>query len=1024
MLRIKTAVFILVASFISSLLYAQQYSLLSYSVSSGLAQSQVYAMCEDSRGTIWLGTQGGGISKFDGISFVNVTSQDGLVNDYIGVIKEDRKGNVWIGTDGGVSRFNGQEYSAFTADCCLQNDEVHDLIEDSKGRIWVGTEDGVDILVNQGPEEEWIHWHKNTGLLHPKVFRILEDKQGNIWLGTNGGIYLLPAAQSDQLTSPTLQRFTRENGLTHYWVGSLLEDRRDRIWIGTYGGGLSVFDPTTHSLSDQLPFTNLNSNDGLPNNYIMDILEDSGGNIWFGTTGGGACRYDGKSFSYFTESAGLLSNSVHELMEDSWGNVWLGTAGGGVSKFSGDPFLHFTQKNGLPGNRVYAVVQDTLEHLWFGTSAGGITRFDGVDFTNFRSEQGFTNTVTKAMIRDAYGNLWFGTEGDGLYGYDGNRFYHFDLQDGLSSRYVKAIMEDQYGNLWLATAGGGINKLDKKTFRFSTISTGQGLSSERTLDILEDQSGAIWVATEDGVNRIENEKVEVYDRDNGLCSQFVRSLAQDTRGGMWFGTSEGLSKATQDEKGYSFSCLTKDDGLSSNNIYLTVFDVQGNLWVGNEKGVDKISFNPEGNIKEIRQFGASEGFTGIETCQRAGYNDKEGNIWFGTINGLTMHAPQENSLNERPPKTHLTSVTLFYEKIDSTPYAESTSSWYRLPLGLDLPHRQNHLSFEFIGINHKNPEKVTYSWRLHPYEETWTPTSRKTEATYSNLKPGEYTFYVKAFNEDGITNDHPQEFSFVIRPPLWQKLWFQIIVVAFFGLLIGLIFQWRIGQIKKKNERARKKAEMERNMIQLEQKALRLQMNPHFIFNALNSIKGCMAMDDTAAAKKYLVKFARLMRLILDNSRTTYISIETEVQTLALYLDIEKLSKSDTFQFEIEVDPELDREGMGIPPMLVQPFVENAILHGIAPIPDGKITVNFVAEKDQIKCVVEDDGVGREKAAELQSSLGKEHTSTATTVTEERLALLEPGEESNYRVNIIDLKDDTGEPTGTRVELFMPFVEL
>ena len=389
-----------------------------------------------------------------------------------------------------------------------------------------------------------------------------------------------------------------------------------------------------------------------------------------------------------------------------------------------------------------------------------------------------------------------------------------------------------------------------------------------------------------------------------------------------------------------------------------------------------------------------------------------------------MHAPQENAINTQPPKTHITSVRLFYEQIDSTPFADSTSAWYLLPLGLDLPHRQNHLSFEFIGINHKNPEKVKYSWRLEPYEENWTPLTRKTEATYSNLKPGAYTFFVKACNEDGICNEKPQAFPFIIRPPYWQKLWFQILVVGLVALLIGFIFQWRIGQIKKKNEAARKKAEMDRNMIELEQKALRLQMNPHFIFNALNSIKGCMAMDDTAAARKYLVKFARLMRLILDNSRTPYISIETEVQTLALYLEIEKLSKSDGFEFEIEVDPELDKEGMGIPPMLVQPFVENAILHGVAPIRDGKIKVSFLPEEGQIKCVVEDNGVGREKAAELQSSLGKEHKSTATTVTEERLALLEPGKGTDYRIHFEDLKDETGEPTGTRVELYMPFVEL
>lgn len=1022
MLSRKTILLFLVACSWTVFLPAQQYFLRSYSVSSGLAQSQVYAMCEDSRGVLWFGTQGGGISKFDGISFVTLSSQDGLVNDYIGVIREDRQGNLWIGTDGGISKYNGQQFTTYTRENGLQNNEVHDILQDRAGRFWFATDNGVDILTANGKEPQWVHWNKPEGLLHPTVFSLLEDKQGNIWLGTNGGIYLLPATRIDQLESPELQRFTKENGLAHYWVGALAEDRNERVWIGTYGGGVSVFDPTTHSLTDEFPFKNLTQENGLPNNNITTIAEDRDGNIWLGTIKGGAVRFDGQHFSRFTESSGLLSNSVHHIMEDSWGNVWLGTAGGGVSKFSGDPFRHFTQKTGLPGNRVYAVVQDTLGHLWFGTSAGGVTRFDGLEFTNFRQGEGFTDAVSKAMIRDAKGHLWFGTEGDGMYRFDGVNFTHFDLEQGLSNRFVKAITEDQYGNLWLATAGGGINKYDGTTF--TVYRTREGLSNNRTLDIVEDPEGAIWIATENGLSRFSKGKFENFFRADGVCAQTIRSLALDEKGNLWLGTSEGLNKVTREEGEITFTCISKEDGLSSNNIYLTRFDVLGNLWVGNEKGVDKISFNPEGNIKEIRQFGAAEGFSGIETCQRAAYNDEEGNIWFGTINGLTMHTPAENTVNEQPPKTHVTSVRLFYEKIDSTPYADSTSAWYALPQGLVLPHRQNHLSFEFIGINHKNPEKVTYTWRLHPYEETWRPAVAKTEATYSNLEPGEYTFYVKAFNEDGISNDTPQEFSFVIRPPVWQKLWFRIVAILVVVILMYLIFQWRINQIKKKNEAARKKAEMDRNLIELEQKALRLQMNPHFIFNALNSIKGCMAMDDTAAARKYLVKFARLMRLILDNSRTPYISIETEVQTLALYLEIEKLSKSDSFVFEIGVDPEVDREGMGIPPMLVQPFVENAILHGVASLENGLIQVNFKKEGDLLRCVIEDNGVGRERAAELQVSLGKEHKSTATTVTEERLALLESGTETHYRVNIIDLKDDTGEPTGTRVELTMPFVDL
>ena len=997
-----------------SFLPAQQFSLQTYSVEAGLAQSQVYSMLEDSRGNLWFGTRGGGISRFDGISFHNYSVQNGLANNFIRSIIEDSKGNLWVATDAGVSIYDGERFSLFEP---MSNHAVHSILQLSENEFWFGTDFGIEILSPNGSKKQSLT--EAEGLVNATVYTLNQDSQGNIWAGTKRGLSIC-FPETDSATGYLIRNYTYPNGLTGNQISSVTESKTGKIWVTSYGGGAYFFDPSKFKLEERRPFRRLQGS-GFDESIVFCSTEDQEGNVWLGTLKSGACRFDGEFYTWFTEEEGMFSNHVRSILEDSWGNIWIGTSGGGVSKFSGDQFVHFTTRHGLPKNRVYTVVEDTLGNIWMGTSGGGVNRYDGEQFDHFKAEDGFTDRVVKCSFKDDQGNLWFGTEGAGAFKFDGTYFTQYLSENGLCNNWVKDIIQDRNCNIWFASAGGGVCRLDSGGF--TNFRRADGLASDRTSVLIEDQQENIWVGTVGGgLTRISNDStLQSWADETGVCSPSIRSFSMDESGILWMGTSNGLTRFDPSQAKIQFTCITTADGLASNNIYLTVFDEASNLWVGSEKGVDQIEFNVEGNIRQIRHFGYMEGFTGIETCQRAARKDSRGNIWFGTINGLTRHNPVEHLGNSRPPNTHITLVRLFYERLDATQYADSLTNWYGLPINLKLPYNQNHLGFEYIGINHKNPEKVRYKWMLEGYETAFSPPSTRREFSYSNLEPGSYTFKVMASNEDGVWNTEPATFSFTISPPVWGTWWFRIIT-AVLTLLIGIIwYRWRIRRLQHKNDEKNRQIQMEKNIIELEQKALRLQMNPHFIFNALNSIKGCIAMNDTALARRHLVNFARLMRLTLDNSRESWIALDKEAKTLELYLELEKLSKNDKFDYAIVIDPKINAESDTIPPMLVQPFVENAVIHGISSLPSGgMITIEFKHRENHVVCCVTDNGIGREKAALKNKSRDKFHKSTGIAVTKERLKIMEEASGPTFTVTFFDLKESIDGQTGTRVEITLP----
>lgn len=255
---------------------------------------------------------------------------------------------------------------------------------------------------------------------------------------------------------------------------------------------------------------------------------------------------------------------------------------------------------------------------------------------------------------------------------------------------------------------------------------------------------------------------------------------------------------------------------------------------------------------------------------------------------------------------------------------DSVSKWYGVPKNLSLAHDNNYFTIQFLGITLQSPNKVRYQYKLEGLDENWSALTNRSEATYGHVPHGEYIFKVKAMNGDGYWSNE-LSYSLTIRPPWWRTWWAYALFALVLTGVIYAIYRYNINRIRIQHE-----VELEKHKTaQLEMQALRAQMNPHFIFNSLNSINMFILENDKQRAAEYLTKFSRLMRLILENSQEPFIPIEKELEALELYLQLESLRFEERFKYKISVENDMDVTAVKVPPLIIQPFAENAIWHGL-----------------------------------------------------------------------------------------------
>jgi len=758
----------------AQLSFAQLYNFKRYSIEEELPRSGVYSLCEDSKGFIWISTEGGGVSVFDGETFRTYTTENGLAYNIVRVSFEDEQGFMWFGTQGkGASRFNGQEFITYDSSMGLPHDDIRAISQDNRGNIWLGTFGGGACRLTPDKEKPGEYsidtFTTQEGIAHNRIRTIIKDSKGRMWFGTDGGATVFNGV--------SFQSYSSNEGLPHNRILTLFEDGVKNLWLGTQEGAVRF---------DGQRFRVYTVHDGLIHNRVRAVAQDQHGNIWLGTKAG-VSRFDGNSFVSFTEQQGLSNNRIRSILLDSLGNLWFGTFFGGINKYSGDDFVHYTENEGLLNNQVISILSDNEGSIWLGTFEG-INRLDLIgdtlqNITDITEQNGLINSIVRCIFQDENGSFWFGTEG-GLSIYDRKRFINITSENGLPGNDIRQIIQHSPDSYWIGTNNGlariTIRSLRPLDYSIKTFTQTDGLAGNIVTALYKDFRDNLWIGFEDDGISVYNGTDFINPPASLPTMQRICGIIGNNLGEIWIATEgHGVFNYAPSDQKIDLAALqqhTMEHGLTSNNIYQLIFDNEGNLWAGTEKGINRI----EPDFAAIKHFGREEGFIGIETNENAVCLDKLGRIWFGTIKGVTCYNPLSSSINKTEPYTHLTEVQIFSggNSLDPQQYATGYSDRFSLPQNLKLPYRINNIAFDFIGISMKIPSKVRYSWKLEGFDLDWSSPVTKHYASYTNLPPGTYTFMVKASNDDGIWNQVPSSLSFHISPPFWKTLWFILMTIA------------------------------------------------------------------------------------------------------------------------------------------------------------------------------------------------------------------------------------------------------
>ncbi|MGB3608032.1 ligand-binding sensor domain-containing protein [Psychroserpens sp.] len=983
-------------------LSAQNRQLRAFTLEDGLPQSQVYAMTQDAKGYLWLGTQGGGLARFDGNTFDVYNDRNGLPSNYINALTSI--GNtIYIGAKNGLSIKNKSKFSFIKTPEIIAFAQIDET-------VFILTVDGAFRVVDNVSVEK-IEIHPDIDSVQVNDLIYFNEVY---WLASQNGLWRFEGV----LANPgKIMRLSR--GDFKALVGF-----NSKIFASTFNDGTLVFKPNNFN-------ENILIREPLRINSSTIINENE---LWIATDNSGVSVIDTETNSeLFTldVSNGLSVPNVRQVLRDRQQNIWMATSGGGLYKYFQNNFKHFNTETGLNGNRIYAVhtVNNTV---WISNSEAGLMRIDNFGIHDVDIPQAFSEVKIKTITSDKAGNIWAGSDGRGLL-FRGKITTDSIVTDSLQKSkriipktvevtkvlntesgfpfdWIRAVHVDHH-DIYAATYSSGIVKFryDAKQDSVAVVKifdTDDGIQDLYIKTMASDSNGKLWYATQNGhLGYLDNDTIvhlgTVLNQDipiNNILFKENKLFLGTAGEGIWWSSAPDFN---------NFKSLKGVKESTSKNIYQLIFDNEGYLWVGTERGVDKLELDKDTTIKDAFFFGRNDGFLGIETCLNAVDKDDNGHLWFGALYGLTEYQPSGLNKNSQMPIIYLEDVKVAFKSIDTINVSRRTNS----DKVLRLNPEQRQISFSFKTVDLDHPNDVEYRYKLN--DNAWSPWSTIATQDYSELNYGRHDFMAQSRNHRWLVSE-PLQFSFFIESPLYMRAWFQWAVIGLVLLVIVIIAYQYIQRIKSKNLQDKERLELENHLLTLEQKALRLQMNPHFIFNVLNGIKA-MAPTNPEKMNDTVNSFAILLRETLVNSRKDTIGLDQEIKTLRQYIEVERLMAAQPFDHDIKVETHLDPEEILIPPMLIQPFVENAIRHGILIGPrQGMLTIKFSTMGDELFISIIDNGIGIYRSQQQKPKT--DHQSMALKVTTERLESIS-GKNS---LQIEELKDMDGNIVGTSINFKVP----
>ncbi|TZF86280.1 response regulator (plasmid) [Pedobacter sp. BS3] len=787
----------------------------------GLSQSPIGALFQDKKGFIWVGNREG-LSRYDGYEFITYKHREGdansLSHNLVRAIYQDSKGIFWIGTSNGLNRFNPST-EKFTYLDISDKQPVVALLEDKRQHLWIASYRGLKQINLNKNRNEAINWSGNEDILKSgRIRALLLDKRGKIWVGLESGVKCIDPVNGKLLTLPDAMK--NNATLLNAKIAAIHEDKAGDLWFASEDKGLFWYQSAANQCHNFRH--SINTANSIPSDVIKDLLVYDEEHIWLGTRMGlSVFNKENLTFTNYQHIGGdvnsLSQNSVWNFLRDRSGNIWMGTYAGGLNVYypGFNNFDNIGEKVGdnvgLSQPIVNAILEDPNGALWVATDGGGINYLNRATKQSRyiplvdKSRQHSSNIV-KVMARDNHGKFYVGTlEGLGIFTpSDGSvRYLPIDQEYPMVNRRVNTLIADgdlvwagmHTTGLWLIRADGTTTSFKHDPKNIYT------LSSNCIHALYRDGKQGIWIGTQNGLNFYSRQTNNI-TRYQAFDQQVILAVFKDSENRLWVGTETGLNLF--DPETGKRQLINDQNGLINNVIESITEDNSGHIWVSTQRGISKI--NHAGTTFSIHNYTSNDGLSSNQFLPGAVFKTAGGELLFGGVNGLTTFYPEKIIKNEYQPHVVFTDFLIHNKPVT----CRTKDSPLTLPIDdtkkLTLNYQQASIAFKVAALNYINSSKNQYAYKLEGFDKNdeWHYAGDQRIINYTNLPAGNYTFRVKASNNDGIWNETGRSIAITILPPFWKTTWAYI---GYFLLFAGLLYLFNYYSVK--TERLRHQLELE-----------------------------------------------------------------------------------------------------------------------------------------------------------------------------------------------------------------------
>lgn len=1025
----------------------ERYHFINLTERDGYKSTTIRDIFQDSRGYMWF-CHDEGLTRFNGskLQAFNHVYDDphSISGNATNSITEDRWGKLWISTthdglncyDPATNRFSTYKSGDTGRGPKLVSNSLRQVWADSRSRLWIGY-DGYGWSTVDLNTWETQHYRAPKKLIDAYgrnaadiVLGFCEDASGGTWLISNYGLHF-------QSSDGVIQTFSDKSGVIDDFHDNLFTScyrwNDSIIWLGTWGAGLKSFNTRTKKFETYL-WDKVNPI-AVIKNIVLDIKRKSSNELWIASAdkGLGVFSITNRTFGFIPHDPANpntpLANECYSIFIDRQRTLWAGFYTG-ISRLTAlseeisyTPIKHRKEEYLIHVFPICFWYDQQTRELFFGCNTGsGLYVVDStgkehvIPIPGSHPGKDAVSMINIFAIHPLDQQVLLLGTGAGL------KTYHRKTGEVkpliIKDQDGKAIWGEKFfptpSGLWMNAGANGFNFVSKDlrtaVHHYNGATSPIFLPSTRQHIVYVDNDTAIWFCTLDAGLFILNPQRNTIRHIEGTNGRnfLGRGMVKDRKGHYWLASEEyGLYElALQPDGNYQITQWDEDDGLQTTKIGLIAIDPQGNITVGTQRGPAVLfagekrfaSFSANNLISPIRPFSAM-------------YADQEGNVRHTMRNGFL-------SWNNELLKKCRKQAELVFEQIKVQGKNLSDTADIRYVKEISLPYNQSNIEVSFTLLDYQAPQAVQYFHLLEGSSNNWEPCEQT--ISYQQLAAGNYKLRIKAINGMNLPASNELVLDITIHPPFWKTWWFFLLCIAFVCLAFFLYVKIRIAAVKKEEQT---KAAFNKALAEVEMKALRAQMNPHFLFNCLNSINRYIVIKDTKNASNYLTKFSKLIRLILENSAKENVSLTNEKELLKLYIEMESMRFESKFTYDIETENLNNSDEIMIPAMIIQPYIENAIWHGLLNKDgDRHLQIRFRKQDELILEVrVEDNGIGRDHAKELRSKSALAHKSYGMSITSQRIQALNNLRESIARVHIEDLKDNNGQPAGTRVVITIPY---